>query len=70
MPSVSNPTGGVIIADGLEIPIATIAQEGSRVTLDVKRIGGSWAGTLSGTELAGTWTQGPFVGPLRFHRSQ
>ena len=63
---------GVLSAEGIDIPIASIVQSGSSVTLDVKIIGGSYAGTLdaNGTELAGTWTQGPFVGPLTFRRDR
>ena len=64
-------TGAVISGEGMQIPITTILQEGASVTLDVKNIGGSYAGTLKaeGKELVGTWTQGPFVGPLTFRRA-
>ena len=70
---VNHPDGtatGVISSDGAEIPISTMLQKGSSVTLDLKSVGGSYAGTLNAaaTELAGTWTQGQFVGPLNFHR--
>lgn len=63
-------TGAVISEDGVEIPIARIAQAGTRVTLEVTRIGGSYEGTLdaAGPELSGTWTQGSFVAPLTFRR--
>jgi hypothetical protein len=63
-------TGVVISGEGIEVPITVIAQKGSSVTLDVKNIGGSYAGTLGngGAELVGTWTQGPFSAPLTFRR--
>ncbi len=65
-------TGFVISNDGAEVPITLIAQKESDVTLDVKSVSGSYAGTLKGdgTELAGTWTQGVFVGPLTFRRAE
>ncbi len=61
---------GVLAADGTEVPIARIVQKGADVTLDVKTIGGTYSGTLdaAGAELTGTWTQGPFRGPLVFRR--
>ncbi|HYC62018.1 MAG TPA: hypothetical protein VEK79_20875 [Thermoanaerobaculia bacterium] len=72
--SLTNADGsatGFMSSEGLDIPIASIVQSGSSTTLDVKIIGGSYTGMLdaNGTELAGTWTQGPFVGPLRFRRA-
>lgn len=65
-------SGIVIAGEGTEIAITTIAQKASAVTLDVKSIGGSYTGTLdaSGTELTGTWTQGPFTAPLVFRRTK
>jgi len=62
-------TGVVISSQGMEIPIASIVQKGTSVTLDVRNIGGSFAGTLNGSALTGTWTQGTFVAPLAFHRA-
>jgi hypothetical protein len=62
-------SGSVVSSEGVEIPITGIAQQGPSVTLDVKRVGGSYAGTLKGTELTGTWTQGAFAGPLTFRRA-
>jgi hypothetical protein len=52
----------------LEIPIATITQKASSVTLDLKAIGGSYSGALNaeGTALVGTVTQGAAVLPLTF----
>jgi hypothetical protein len=61
-------SGRVISSDGTEIPITLIAQKGASVTLDVERIGGTYAGALQGTEIAGTWTQGTFSAPLTFRR--
>jgi len=62
---------GSVASDGAEIPIARIVQTGSNVILDVKIVGGSYAGTLDagGSEIVGTWTQGPFVAPLTFRRA-
>ena len=63
--SIANP------AEGFEIPISTITQKASSLTLDVKTINGSYAATLNaqGTELVGTWTQGSLVLPLTFKRA-
>ena len=40
--------------------------------VDVASVGGSFVGVLSGagTELAGTWTQGPSSLPLTLHLSK
>jgi len=61
-------TGVVISGQGTEIAIASIVQKGANVTLDVKNIGGAFAGTLKNDALTGTWTQGKFSAPLTFHR--
>jgi hypothetical protein len=64
--------GSVVNADeGLELPITTITQKASSVTLEVKAVGGSYSGVLSpeGTELVGTLTQGPAALPLTFRRA-
>lgn len=62
---------GILSSEGLELPIANIAEKGSAVTLDVSAIGGSYSGTLAagGKELAGVWTQGAFSGALTFQRA-
>jgi hypothetical protein len=54
---------------GLELP-AVITRAGSSVTLDFKVVAASFTGTLnpSGTELAGTYTQGPITAPVTFQR--
>jgi hypothetical protein len=62
-------TGTVFSPDGsgVEIPIA-MTQKASSVTIDVPSVGASFAGTLNGTELSGTWTQGPSSLPLTLRR--
>lgn len=66
-------SAGTITTDGggIDIPITTITQKGSALTVDVKIVGGTYAGSLSAdkSELAGTWTQGAFEGPLTFKRA-
>jgi hypothetical protein len=63
--SVFNP------GEGLEIPIASITQDASTVTLDLRAVGGSYSGTVNtdGTELVGTFIQGTAVLPLTFRRT-
>jgi hypothetical protein len=62
-------TGTVVSPDGsgVEIPIA-MTQKASSVTIDVPSVGASFAGSLNGTELSGTWTQGPWSLPLTLRR--
>jgi hypothetical protein len=64
--------GTIVSPDGkgVEIPIA-ITHKTSNVTIDVPSVGISYVGVLNaeGTELAGTWTQGPAVLPLTFRRA-
>jgi hypothetical protein len=57
--------------EGLEIPIASITQNDSTVTLDLKAVGGSYSGTVNadGSELKGTYIQGTTVLPLTFRRA-
>jgi hypothetical protein len=64
-------TGSIITSEGVEIHITRLTNKDSNLTLEVKNVGGSWAGALNaeGTELAGTWTQGKFAGPLTFRRA-
>lgn len=52
-----------------EIPIAAITQEGTRLKLLVTMISGTFDGELKGSELAGTWVQGPLNLPLVFKRA-
>jgi hypothetical protein len=53
----------------VEIPVATVTQEGTRVKLIVSLISGMFDGELKAGELAGTWTQGPLSAPLVFKRT-
>jgi hypothetical protein len=62
-------TGVIRSSEGMEIPIASIVQKGASITLDVKNVGGTYAGTLKDNAIEGTWTQGNFSAPLTFHRT-
>jgi hypothetical protein len=53
---------------GVEIPIASIVQTGSRLTLALPTIAGSYDGELKGGVLTGKWTQGPNTWPLEFKK--
>ena len=57
--------------DGLEIPIASITQDASTVTLDLRAVRGSYSGKVNadGTEIVGTLIQGTAVLPLTFRRT-
>ena len=57
---------------GVEIPVSTILQKGSTLTLELKMVSGSYEGTLNqaGTELVGTWTQESAALPLIFRRTR
>jgi hypothetical protein len=52
------------------IPVAKITLNGSKLSLDVEAVHGSYEGTVNAdaTEIAGTWTQGQPL-PLDFKRS-
>jgi len=67
-------TGTVVNLDGgsVSIPISRIAQQGSDVTLEIKAVSGSYVGSMSadGTELAGTWKENSFSGPMKLRRAQ
>jgi hypothetical protein len=58
-------------SDGLEVPITSITQKASSITLDLSAVSGSYAGTVNadGTEMVGTFIQGTAVLPLTFKRS-
>lgn len=60
------------VEEGLEIPISSIVQTASSVTLDIKAVGGSYAGALNadGSELTGTLTQGQTALPLVLRKRQ
>jgi hypothetical protein len=63
-------TGTLVSLDqgNIEIPVATITQDGSRLKLLVTMISGTFDGELKGGELAGTWTQGQLSLPLVFKK--
>jgi len=75
--TLSNQADGTSIAslvsvdEGLDIPITTITQRASSLTLDLKAVGGFYSASLNpaGTELTGTYTQGSLALPLTFSRS-
>jgi hypothetical protein len=49
-----------------QIPVSAITQKGTKLTLEVKAVGGGYEAELNkeGTELNGTWTQGGGSAPL------
>lgn len=53
------------------IPIDSITLNGDTVRLEIRKIGGSYEGTLNGagTQIAGQWTQGGAALPLIFERT-
>ena len=59
------------VDEGLDVPITTIAQNASSVTIEVRATGVTYTGTVNpqGTELAGTLKQGAFELPLAFERA-
>jgi hypothetical protein len=63
-------TGTILDLDGsnLEIPIA-LTQKASTLTVDVAVVGASYVAELKdGSELVGTWKQGPVALPVTFKR--
>ena len=58
------------VDEGLEIPVTTITQDASKVTLDIKAVAGGYTGVLNGegTELTGTLKQGSMTLPLTFRK--
>lgn len=65
--------GGTLISvdqGGVEIPIAAVIQNGTRVRLLTPTIVGAFEGELKGDQLAGTWTQGPGSLPLILTRKK
>jgi len=64
-------TGVLVSVDqnNVEIPISTITQENARLKLILSTISGAFDGELKGSELAGTWTQGPISRPLVLTRA-
>jgi hypothetical protein len=66
-------SAGTIVSQdgsGVEIPIA-MTQNASKLVIDVPSIAGGFSGVLNeaGTELTGTWTQGPSSLPLTLKRA-
>jgi hypothetical protein len=63
-------TGTIVSVDqgGAEIPISTVAQNGTHIELSLPQIGGKYAGDIKDGRLVGTWTQGPGSLPLEFSR--
>ena len=58
------------VEEGLEIPISSISQTASNVTLDIRAVGGSYAGVLNdaGSEISGTLKQGNATLPLNLRK--
>jgi len=53
----------------MDMPLSTITQKGSAITLELKMVGGAFNGDVKGDELVGTWTQGPGSLPLTLKRA-
>ena len=55
---------------GAEIPVSTVEQKDTKLTLGVKAVGGGYVGELSkdGTELTGTWSQAGNDLPLKLKK--
>jgi uncharacterized protein YfaP (DUF2135 family) len=54
-----------------QIPVSAVIQKGTKLTLDVKAVGGGYEGEINkdGTELNGTWTQLGNSAPLQFKKA-
>ncbi len=64
-------TGTLVkIGEGLEIPVTSIAQKASSLTVALTSVGVTYTANLNadGTEMTGMFTQGPVVLPLNFRR--
>jgi hypothetical protein len=53
----------------VEMPLSSIAQKGSAITLELKLVGGVFEGELKGDELVGIWSQGGGSLPLTLKRA-
>lgn len=64
-------TGTLVSLDqgNAEMPVSTITQAGTKVTVLVTMVGGTFDGELKGGQLEGTWTQGAGSLPLVFKRT-
>jgi len=58
--------------DNVEIPVSTITQKDSKLTLVVKMVGGQYEAEINpeGSELSGTWTQGGSGLPLKLKKAE
>ena len=65
-------TGKLVSLDqnNFEMPVTTIAEEGSRLKLTISMVSGGFDGEVKGSEIGGTWTQGPGSLPLTFKRAK
>ena len=56
---------------GAEIPVSAITQQGTKLVLIVKAVGGHYDGEIDkeGTELKGTWTQSGNELPLTLKKA-
>jgi hypothetical protein len=54
-----------------QIPVTTITQTGTKLTLDVKGVAGGYMGDMNkdGTQISGTWTQVGMSTPLVFKKA-
>jgi hypothetical protein len=68
--AVDGAAGSIVSVDqgGVEIPIASIVQAGTHLTLELPAIAGTYSGDLKDGKLVGTWSQGPGSMPLEFSR--
>ena len=73
---MSNDAGGAkavlnSLDQGSEIPVSAIDQKDSKLTLAVKMVGGKYEAEIDkeGSELNGTWTQGPNSFPLKLKKA-
>jgi len=65
-------TGSIaIVGQGAEIPLSVIKQNGASLALELKIVSATYNATLNsaGTELTGTWSQGPAALALTFRRA-
>ena len=65
-------TGKMVSLDqnNFEMPVTTIAEEGSRVKLSISMVSGGFEGEVKSSEIAGTWTQGTLSLPLTLKRAK
>ena len=56
---------------GQQIPVTSVKQNGSAITMKIDAIGGGFDGTMNkeGTSITGNWTQGPSPLPLALTRA-